>query len=74
MKSKLLKLPQQKNCKINRSPIPNYTIKNYAPPDEIEAITNLQAIILGRNKNGHTKDKTMEQFNVPLQINNDHPI
>ena len=30
--------------------------KNDAPPDELEAITNLQDLILGNNKNGHTKD------------------
>ena len=61
------------NCQSNTRPSPNFTRKNYAPPDELEAITNLQAIILDNNKNGQTKDKTVETVNVPTPIYNYNP-
>ena len=36
-------------------------------------MTKIQALILGNNKNGTTKDKTVEPVNFPTTINNNHP-
>ena len=44
--------------------------KNDTPPYELEAITYLQDLILGNNKNSHTKDKTVEPANVSTPTNN----
>ena len=43
---------------------------NYAPPDELEATTDLQDLILVNIKNCHKKDKTVEPLNVPTPIKN----
>ena len=44
---------------------------NDVPPDELESITKIQALVLGNNKNGTTKYKRVEPVNVPTPINND---
>ena len=46
---------------------------NDAPPDKLEATTNLQALILGNNNNDHKKYKTVEPVNVPTPIKNAQP-
>ena len=51
--------PKDIIVKSIQAPSLTIQVENDAPPDEPEAITNLQAQILGNNKNVQTKDKTV---------------
>ena len=65
--------PSERIVKATQALALTMQAKNDTPLDELEAITNLQDLILGNNKNVHTKYKTVELVNAPTPINNAQP-